>query len=371
MQFPSRRARVALLAGCRHARHRRHGERRRRPTTTPTTNVLTVTVDGAGRRTRIACDGGNVEVQRRRPDARRRRRRHDRLRRLASRSSSPRRRDDGQQPIDLRDVTRAEWPGSSRQRSRDQHRRRRRHDHRHASSPTRSTPATPTTPCARSDGNDTIDLEPRRRHRRDERRRRRRHRRRHRRRRRRDVRRQAEGRRRRRASTSRARSRRRSRSTSAAPRSSTVQGNGGNDTITGDVGVADLIKVTITGGDGNDILTGTDGNDTLDGGAGNDTRRSAPRQRQHGRRRRRRRPDLEPGRGHRTSSRAAPATTSRVDNGGAGSEHFIVTAQGQRVTATRDNAAPFFLDIGTTETLDLNTNARRRHASRSTAASAR
>ncbi len=45
-----------------------------------------------------------------------------------------------------------------------------------------------------------------------------------------------------------------------------------------------------------------------------------------------------------------------VDNGGAGDEHFIVSAQGQRVTATRDNLAPFFLDIGTTETLDLNAN---------------
>ena len=45
-----------------------------------------------------------------------------------------------------------------------------------------------------------------------------------------------------------------------------------------------------------------------------------------------------------------------VDNGGAGVEHFIVSAQGQRVTATRDNLAPFFLDIGTTETLDLNAN---------------
>ena len=32
-----------------------------------------------------------------------------------------------------------------------------------------------------------------------------------------------------------------------------------------------------------------------------------------------------------------------------------MTANGQRVTATRDNGAPFFLDIGTTETLDLNT----------------
>jgi len=30
-------------------------------------------------------------------------------------------------------------------------------------------------------------------------------------------------------------------------------------------------------------------------------------------------------------------------------------ANGQRVTATRDNGAPFFLDIGTAETLDLNT----------------
>jgi hypothetical protein len=45
------------------------------------------------------------------------------------------------------------------------------------------------------------------------------------------------------------------------------------------------------------------------------------------------------------------------DNGGAAPEHFVVSAQGQRVTATRDNLAPFFLDIGTTETLDLNAKA--------------
>jgi hypothetical protein len=33
-----------------------------------------------------------------------------------------------------------------------------------------------------------------------------------------------------------------------------------------------------------------------------------------------------------------------------------VSANGQRVTATRDSGAPFFLDIGTSETLDLNAN---------------
>ena len=80
----------------------------------------------------------------------------------------------------------------------------------------------------------------------------------------------------------------------------------------------------MAGGDGDDVMIWNpgEGSDTMEGGAGNDT---------------------------------------AVDNGGAGDEHFIVSAQGQRVTATRDNAAPFFLDIGTTETLDLNANARRRH----------
>ena len=76
----------------------------------------------------------------------------------------------------------------------------------------------------------------------------------------------------------------------------------------------------MSGDDGDDLMIWNpgDGSDKMEGGAGNDTAQ---------------------------------------DNGGAGNEHFIVSAQGQRVTATRDNAAPFFLDIGTTETLDLNTNA--------------
>ena len=55
----------------------------------------------------------------------------------------------------------------------------------------------------------------------------------------------------------------------------TVNGNGGNDTITGTPFV-DMINGgagndTITGSDGNDILIGGDGNDTITGGRSNDT----------------------------------------------------------------------------------------------------
>jgi Ca2+-binding RTX toxin-like protein len=134
----------------------------------------------------------------------------------------------------------------------------------------------------------------------------------------------------------------------------TVQGNGGNDTITGAVGLADLIKLTITGGDGNDALTGGDGNDVVTGDAGNDTvlgaRGNDDMQGGDG-------DDLlvwNPGEGTDKFEGGAGNDVAQ-DNGGAAAEHFIVTANGQRVTATRDNGAPFFLDIGTSETLDLNT----------------
>ncbi len=46
--------------------------------------------------------------------------------------------------------------------------------------------------------------------------------------------------------------------------------NGGDDTFTAGNGLADLIKLTIDGGAGNDTITGGDGNDTLLGGDGND-----------------------------------------------------------------------------------------------------
>ena len=115
------------------------------------------------------------------------------------------------------------------------------------------------------------------------------------------------------------------------------------------------IAVTLNGGEGDDALTGTDaadklngdaGDDTLVGFKGNDTHAGGDGD------------DLmvwNPGDGSDKMDGEAGNDTAQ-DNGGGGPEHFVVTAQGQRVTATRDNLAPFFLDIGTTETLDLNAN---------------
>jgi Ca2+-binding RTX toxin-like protein len=49
-----------------------------------------------------------------------------------------------------------------------------------------------------------------------------------------------------------------------------VSGLGGDDTITGQNGIAGLTSLTIDGGGGDDTLTGGDGDDTLLGGPGND-----------------------------------------------------------------------------------------------------
>ena len=49
-----------------------------------------------------------------------------------------------------------------------------------------------------------------------------------------------------------------------------LHAGGGDDIITAGNGLANLINLTLDGGDGNDTITGGDGNDTLIGGAGND-----------------------------------------------------------------------------------------------------
>ena len=49
-----------------------------------------------------------------------------------------------------------------------------------------------------------------------------------------------------------------------------VNANGGNDTIKGSKGLAELIDSTFNGGDGNDRIKGTDGKDVLSGGKAND-----------------------------------------------------------------------------------------------------
>jgi len=50
-----------------------------------------------------------------------------------------------------------------------------------------------------------------------------------------------------------------------------VNGLGGNDTVSGGLGLASLVSLTLDGGVGNDSLLGGDGNDVLLGGDGNDT----------------------------------------------------------------------------------------------------
>jgi Ca2+-binding RTX toxin-like protein len=133
-----------------------------------------------------------------------------------------------------------------------------------------------------------------------------------------------------------------------------INGGGGNDSITGNVGLAGLIATEMTGGDGNDVLVGTDGNDVQKGGAGTDTITGAKGD-----------DDMagddgddtliwNPGDGSDKFEGGAGADIAQ-DNGGAAAEHFVVSANGARVTATRDSGAPFFLDIGTAESLDLNT----------------
>jgi Ca2+-binding RTX toxin-like protein len=49
-----------------------------------------------------------------------------------------------------------------------------------------------------------------------------------------------------------------------------LHAGGGDDVITAGNGLANLINLTLDGGDGNDTITGGDGNDTLIGGDGND-----------------------------------------------------------------------------------------------------
>jgi Ca2+-binding RTX toxin-like protein len=133
-----------------------------------------------------------------------------------------------------------------------------------------------------------------------------------------------------------------------------INGAGGNDTITGNEGVGALITTEMNGGDGNDTLVGTDGADVQRGGTGIDTVTGAKGN-----------DDMagedgddtliwNPGDGSDKFEGGAGNDIAQ-DNGGAAAEQFVVSDNGDRFTATRQTGAPFFLDIGTTETLDLNT----------------
>lgn len=118
---------------------------------------------------------------------------------------------------------------------------------------------------------------------------------------------------------------------SAALHAVMVNGGAGNDTVKGSAG-ADVL----TGGDANDVLTGGLGNDQMFGDAGDDRMIWNPDDGT----------DLVEG---------GDGTDIAEVNGGGGAEIFDVAANGGRVLLQRTAPLPFFLDIGSTETLALNT----------------
>ncbi|MEZ6059238.1 MAG: calcium-binding protein [Planctomycetaceae bacterium] len=132
-----------------------------------------------------------------------------------------------------------------------------------------------------------------------------------------------------------------------------VDGNAGDDIITIDVSVVGP-GVDVDGGDGDDVLTGSNGVDTLRGGAGNDTLIG------------RKGDDLMLGEDGDDLLIWNNGDNSDFMEGGTGNDvvqvngadgagdNFLVRDNGSRVRFDRTNLIPFRLDIGTTETLDVN-----------------
>jgi Ca2+-binding RTX toxin-like protein len=131
-----------------------------------------------------------------------------------------------------------------------------------------------------------------------------------------------------------------------------VNANGGDDVITAGNGLANLIKLTIDGGAGNDTITGGDGNDTLIGGDGDDV--------------------ITGGRGNDTALLGTgndtfiwnPGDGSDVVEGQAGTdtlvfnganinEKFDIEANGTRARLTRD-IGTVTMDINGVEQIQLN-----------------
>ena len=130
---------------------------------------------------------------------------------------------------------------------------------------------------------------------------------------------------------------------------------GGNDTVLATGLASGIIGLTLNGGSGDDvligsagadILSGDDDNDTLIGGGNNDSLLGGFGD------------DLivwNPGDGTDLIEGGDGVDTVEV-NGTNGAEDFTITANGTRVRFDRLNPAPFFLDIGTCEELELNAN---------------
>ncbi len=121
----------------------------------------------------------------------------------------------------------------------------------------------------------------------------------------------------------------------------TLTGGSGNDLLSGDAGNDTLLGKggvdSLFGGAGNDNLIGGAGNDQVFGQAGDD------------------RMIWNPGDGSDRNEGGSGTDTVEV-NGGNGAETFATTANGARVRFDRTDPAPFFIDIGTTENLQVNMN---------------
>lgn len=143
----------------------------------------------------------------------------------------------------------------------------------------------------------------------------------------------------------------------------TVNGLGGNDTMTAGAGLAPLILLTLNGGVGTDAITGGDGADLIAGGEESDTLTGGPGDDR-----------ILGDRGGDTMAGGAGDDTL-VWNDGDGSDTmngddgddavevngsvtagdaFTLAVNGARAKFDRTNLVPFTLDIGSTETLQVN-----------------
>nr|WP_261361810.1 hypothetical protein [Aeoliella straminimaris] len=134
-----------------------------------------------------------------------------------------------------------------------------------------------------------------------------------------------------------------------------VNGQGGSDVIIGSTGLVGLIDLDLDGGEGNDLLIGGDGVDVLRGGAGNDTlignRGSDIVLGQDG-------DDLllvNDGDGSDFLEGGEGNDTVQVNGSNTDRDVILVSPNGSRVRVERTNINQFKLDIGSSETIDINT----------------
>ncbi|APZ96599.1 calcium-binding protein [Fuerstiella marisgermanici] len=133
-----------------------------------------------------------------------------------------------------------------------------------------------------------------------------------------------------------------------------VNGQGGDEVIAASTGLVGLISLDLDGGEGNDLLIGGDGDDVLRGGAGNDTlignKGNDVMLGEDG-------DDLliwNNGDNDDLMEGGAGNDTVQVNGADGAGDRFRVNRNGSRVRFQRTNLISFTLDIGSTETLDIN-----------------